>query len=84
MMASSIAIHWMRSPAAQYAVLELLVCKCVRSYKLTECTCIANRLACRDMCCKLQSCSNHKQQEDEDDIVELGESDNDIDGKVDV
>ena len=36
------------------------------------------------MCCKLQSCSNHKQHEDEDDIVELGESDNDIDGKVDV
>ena len=39
---------------------------------------MANILACRDMCCKLQSCSNHKQHEDEDDIVELGESDNDI------
>ena len=83
MMASSIAIHWMRSPPAQDAVL-LLVCKCVRSYKLTECTCMANILAYRYMCCRLQSCSNHKQQEDEYDIVELGESDDDIDRQVDV
>ena len=84
MMASSIAIYWMWSPPAQFAVMELLVCKCVRSYKLTTCTCIANRLACTDMCCKLQSCSNQKQQEDEDDIVELGDSNDDIDGQVDV
>ena len=35
---------------------------------------MANRLACTDMC-KLQSCSDQKQQEDEDDIVELGDSD---------
>ena len=84
MMASSIAIHWMRSPPAQYAVLEVLVCKCVRSCKLTKCTCISNILACTDMCCKLQSCSNQKQQDDEDDIVELGDPDDDIDGQVDV
>ena len=84
MMASSIAIHWMRSPPAQYAVLELLVCKCVLSCKLTKCTCIANRLACTNRCCKLQSCSNQKQEEDEEDIVKLGDSDDDIDGQVDV
>ena len=36
------------------------------------------------MYCKLQSCSNQKQQEDEDDIVKLGDSDDDIDGQVDV
>ena len=83
MMASSIANHWTRSPPAQDAVLEVLVCKCVRSCKLTKCTCIANRLACIDMCCKLQSYSNQK-QEDEDDIVQLGDSDDDIDGQVDV
>ena len=41
-------------------------------------TCMANRLACTDMC-YLQSCSNQKQQEDEDDIVELGDSDDDND-----
>ena len=84
MMACSIAIHGMRSPPAQFADMELLVCKCVRSYKLTKCTCIANRLACTDMCSKLQSCSNQKQQEDEDDIVELGDSDDDIDEQFDV
>ena len=33
---------------------------------------------------KLQSCSNQKQQEDEDDIVELGDSDDDIDEQLDV
>ena len=60
MMANSIAIHWMRSPSAPDAVLELLVYKCVRSCKLTKCTFIANRLAFTDMCCKLQSCSNQK------------------------
>ena len=41
-------------------------------------------IACTDMCCKLQSCSNQKQQEDEDDIVDLGYSDDDKDGQVDV
>ena len=29
--------------------------------------------------CKLQSRSNEKQQEDEDDVVEFGDSDDDID-----
>ena len=78
-----LAIHWMRSPPAPDAVLELLACKCVRSSKLSTCTCMANGLACTDMC-KLHSCSNQKQQEDEVDIVELGDSDNDIDEQVDV
>ena len=83
-MTSSIVIHWMRSPQAPDPVLELLVCKCVRSCKLTKYTCMTNRLACTDMYCNLESYSNQKQQEDEDDIVELGESDDDIDGQVDV
>ncbi len=42
---------------------------------------MANGLACADMS-KLQSCSSQKQQED--DIVELGDSDDDIDEQVDV
>ena len=78
-----LAIHWMRSPPAPDAVLELLACKCVRSCKLPKCTCIANGLACTNMC-KLQSCSNQKQHEDEDDSVALGDSDDDIDAQVDV
>ena len=75
------ARHWMRSPPAPDAVLELLACKYVRSSKLQKCTYMANGLACTDMC-KLQSFSNQRQQEDE--IVELGDSDDDIDEQVDV
>ena len=78
---ATLAIHWMRSPPAPDAVLELLPCKCVRSCKLTKCTCIANGLAYTNMC-KLQSCSNQKQRED--DSVELGDSDDDIDEQVGV
>ncbi len=40
---------------------------------------MANRLVLMYIHDKLQSCSNQKQQEDEDDIVELGDSDDDID-----
>ena len=57
---------------------QLLACKCVRSCKLPKCTSMANRLACTEMC-YLQSSSYQKQQEDKDDIVELGDSDDDID-----
>ena len=78
-----LTIHWMRSPPAPDAVLELLACKCVRSCKLSTCTYMAHGLSCTDMC-KLQSCSNQKQQEDEDDIVELGDTADDIDVQVDV
>ena len=34
--------------------------------------------------CKLQACINQKQQEAEDDSVQVGDSDDDIDGQVDV
>ena len=34
--------------------------------------------------CKLQSCSNQKYQENEDNSFELGDSDDDIDEQVDV
>ena len=76
-----LAIHWMLSPPAPDAVLELLACKYLRSCKLPKCTCMANGLASTDMC-KLQSYSSQKQQED--DMVELGDSDDDIDEQVDV
>ena len=79
----NLAIHWMRSPPAPYAVLEWLACKCIRSCKLPKCACMANGLACTCVC-KLQSCCNQKQQAYVDDIVELGDSDDDIDEQVDV
>ena len=69
-----LAIHWMRSPPAPDVVLELLSCKCVRSCKLPDCRCLSNRLPCTDMC-KLQTCSNQKQDHDQQPYFELGESD---------
>ena len=78
-----LVIHWMWSPLAPDDVLELLAPKCVRSSKLTKCTCVENGLACTYMC-KLQAYINQKQQEAEDDSVQVGDSDDDIDGQVDV
>ena len=43
-----LVIEWMRTPSAP--VLELLSCKCLRSYKLPSCTCLVNGLACTNMC----------------------------------
>ena len=80
-MASSPFTGCGRNQHHMLAVLELVACKCVRSCKLPKCTCMANGLACADMC-KLQSCSSQKQQED--DIVELGDLDDGIDEQVDV
>ena len=59
-----LASHWLRSLPQLDADLELLACKCVRSCKLSTSTRMTNGLACIYMC-KLQSCSNQKQKEDE-------------------
>ena len=74
-----LAIEWMRTPPAPDAVLELLSCKCLRSCKLLRCTCLANGLACTNIC-KLQACSNQKKEEQF--AFELGDSD-DGDGEDD-
>ena len=73
----NLTIEWMCGPLAQNAMLELMFCKCKRSYKRPNWTCLANELDCTDMC-KLQTCSNQKIVEEESDIqAELEESDND-------
>ena len=79
-----LAIHWTRSSPAPYVVLELLACKCVRSCKLPKCTCMTNGLASTDMCNKLLSWNNYKQQENEDESIEPGDSDDAIEEQVDV
>lgn len=71
-----LAIEWMRGSPAPDTVLELLSCKCTRSCKLPECTCLVNGLKCTHMC-KLQLCSN-KPHEDEP-AAELTDSDLDHD-----
>ncbi|KAK5859272.1 hypothetical protein PBY51_003352 [Eleginops maclovinus] len=69
-----LAIEWMSGLPAPDAVLQLLTCKCTRSCKLPECTCLTNGLKCTDMC-KLQTCSN--QPSEEEPTVELTDSDDD-------
>ena len=48
-----LVIQWMHSPPAPDAALELLSCKCMRSCKLPNYTCLVNGLACTNIC-KLQ------------------------------
>ena len=76
-----LAIHWMRAPPAPDVVLELLACKCVRSCKLPECTCLTNELPCTEMC-KLQTCSNNQKQQEDEECFELNSEDED-DGQFD-
>ena len=60
--------HWNSGLPAPLAVglpaLELLFCKCVRAWKLPDCTCLANGLKCTDLC-KLKRCENQKLDEEE-------------------
>ena len=72
----------MRSPSAPDALLELFVRNCARSCQLLN-TSMTNRLACTDKC-KLPSNSDQKQQGHEDECVEFGDSDDDIDEQFDV
>ena len=44
---------------------------------------MASGIACTAMC-KLQPCTDQKQQEAEDDSVEVGDPDDDVDWQVDV
>ena len=71
-----LAIHWMRTPPAPQMVLDMLACKCARSCKLPNCSCLANGLHCTDLC-KLQTCSNQKSEDEP--RFELTNSDDDSD-----
>ena len=71
-----LVIDWMRGPPAPFAVLELMACKCVRTCKLPDCSCLANKLKCTEMC-KLQTCSNQKEEEeDEVTLIDYDDDDN--------
>ncbi len=56
-----LAVKWMHDSPAPDAVLELLACKCVRSCKLPQCTCLSNGLKYTDMC-RLQTCAQQPSQ----------------------
>ena len=65
-----LAIEWMQGSPAPNAGLQLLSCKCVRSRKLPECTCLTNGMKCTDMC-KLLMCNNQPAEDEEEVVVKL-------------
>ena len=70
-----LSIDWMEKKPAPEAVLELLACKCKRSWNSQSCPCVANGLKCIDICA-LSNCENQVEAEDE---MEVGSSDVDDD-----
>ena len=65
----------MEKKPAPEAVLELLACKCKRSWNSQSCPRVANGLKCTDICA-LSNCENQVEAEDE---MEVGSSDVDDD-----
>ena len=53
----SLVINWMTGSPAPQVVLSLLSCKCDRTCRPNDYTCIVNGLKCT-AACKLQTCSN--------------------------
>ena len=54
----NLSIKWMNGEHALAVLLEFLSCFCVRSCKLSTCTCLSNGLKCTDMCC-FRNCNNY-------------------------
>ena len=76
----------MRGSPAPDAVLQLLSCKCARSCKLPECTCLVNGFKCTDMCKrKLQTYTNQAEEEKlsepEDGSTDNYDSERDVDNQ---
>lgn len=62
---SRLQINWMTGSPAPDIVLEFLTCKCSRYCRLPYCECMANGLQCTSAC-KLQSCDNMKDYEEDE------------------
>ena len=54
---SSLPFDWMDGKPAPDAVLERLACRCPRSFRLSDCVCMANALTCTQTCvdCRIQT-----------------------------
>ena len=75
----ALTIQWMQGSPAPEAVLQMLSCKCMRTCKLPDCTCMANQLKCTDMC-KLQTCTNQRTDNDDENVqVDADDSHSDSD-----
>ena len=74
----NITVEWMKGPPAPMAVLELMSCQCRRKCQLPDCTCLAYKLKCTEMC-RLQTCENQRQDDEDEVVAELDNSDDDND-----
>jgi len=54
----------MKGLPALEAVLQLMSCKYMHSCKLADCSCLAHKLKCTDMC-KPQTCTNQRSEDEE-------------------
>ena len=52
----------MSGQPAPATVLELLSCSCTRSWRLPNCSCLANGLKCTNMC-RLSECDNRQEEQ---------------------
>ena len=60
-----LVIKWMTGLPAPEAVLEIIACNCKKECTLPKCECLANGFKCTPAC-KLQSCDNMVDDQDED------------------
>uniref|UniRef100_UPI00358F38F6 uncharacterized protein n=1 Tax=Myxine glutinosa TaxID=7769 RepID=UPI00358F38F6 len=69
-------VNWTTGPIAPDAVLGFLSCKCKRICQLPSCQCMVNGLKCADAC-RLETCDNMKDDDVNDDFIDLDNSDSD-------
>lgn len=67
-------IVWMKGSPAPEVVMSLMSCKCPRSCRPIDCTCILNKLKCTAVC-KLQTCSDMVEDDDEEELLQNNEED---------
>ena len=72
-------IRWMTGSPAPEVVISLLSCKCSRSCRPSDCTCIINGLKCTEAC-KLLTCCNMVKDDEEFVQDDNDSSDSDDDG----
>ncbi len=76
-------IQWMTGLPAPDVVLSLISCKCARSCRQLDCSCMIIGLKCT-AACKLQSCTNMAQEDDDyDDGADIEQDSDDCDSDCD-
>lgn len=63
-----IGIDWMQGLPAPQAIIEMISCECKKHCIKDRCPCIVNNLKCTQLC-KLTTCDNQQNEEEEDQTV---------------